>query len=74
MTTSKAQLMAVSMNLNRVLFFTTIIMAIYYKFPRMTMKQLIETWFLGNQKEKIPPFVLFDDEHVRHLGTSKTKN
>ncbi len=40
----------------------------------MTMKQLIENWFVGNQKEKIPPFVLLDDEHVRHLGTSKTKN
>jgi hypothetical protein len=50
------------------------VLPVYSEFPSMTMKQLIENWFVGNQKENITSFVLLDDEHVRHLGTSKTKN
>ena len=39
------------------------------KFLRMTCKQLIGNWYVGNKREKIPPLELLSALHVEHLGT-----
>ena len=45
-----------------------------WKFLRMTCKQLIDNWYVGNQKEKIPRFELLSTLHVAHLGTPGNHN
>ena len=43
-------------------------------FPRMTCKQLIDNWFVGNKIEKIPPLELLSALHVAHLGAPRNQN
>ena len=40
-----------------------------WTFPRMTGKQLIDNWYFGNKREKIPLLELLITLHVAHLGT-----
>ena len=42
-----------------------------YDLPKMTVKKLIDNWFIGNKSEKIPLFMLFVLNNVEHLGTNK---
>ena len=35
----------------------------------MTYKQLIDNWYVGNKREKIPLLELLITLHVEHLGT-----
>ena len=50
------------------------VLPVYWEFPKMTMKQLIDNWFVGNEKDKIPPLALLEDDHVKHIGTYKSKH
>ena len=43
------------------------VLPVHWKFPRMTGKQLIENWFIGNTEEKIPPYALLKFNHVKHI-------
>ena len=45
-----------------------------WKFPKMNAKQLIDNWYVGNTREKIPPLVLLSHNDVAHLGTAKCPN
>ena len=38
----------------------------------MTIKQFIDSWFIGNEKEKIPPFAVLQLNHVAHIKTVKS--
>ena len=40
-----------------------------WTFPRITCKQLIDNWCVGNSIENIPPLELLRALHVAHLGT-----
>ena len=42
-----------------------------WKFPKMNTKQLIDNWYVGNAREKIPPLALLSHHDVAHLGTPK---
>ena len=43
-----------------------------WKFPKMNAKQLIDNWYVGNSRDKIPPLVLLTHHDVAHLGSVKT--
>ena len=45
-----------------------------WKFPKMTIKQLVDNWYVGNKKESVPPLKLLEPLHVQHLGTTRNKN
>ena len=45
-----------------------------WTFPKMNVKQLVDNWYVGNKKERIPPFKLLEPLHVQHIGTSANKN
>ena len=45
-----------------------------WQFPKMTIKQLVDNWYIGNKKESIPPLKLLEPLHVQHLGTQANKN
>ena len=45
-----------------------------WQFPKMTIKQLVDNWYIGNKKESIPPLKLLEPLHVQHLGTQTNKN
>ena len=49
------------------------VLPVHWRFPKMTSKQLIENWFVGNKKDKIPPFALLNYQHVAHIATNKDK-
>ena len=38
----------------------------------MTIKQLIDNWFIGNERENIPPFAVLQFNHVAHIKTAKS--
>ena len=40
----------------------------------MTIKQLIDNWFIGSVNEKILPFALLENNHVAHIASPKSKN
>ena len=42
-------------------------------FPKMTAKQLIDNWYVGDKKSGVPPFYYLTANHVEHLGTKKNK-
>lgn len=42
-----------------------------FKFPNMTMRQLVDNWFVGHCSGKVPPYVLLECNHVKHI---KSKN
>ena len=44
------------------------VLPVYSKFPKITAKQLVENWFVGNLENKIPPFALLQNNHVRHIN------
>jgi hypothetical protein len=46
----------------------------YWVFPNMTIRQLLENWFVGNAELKIPPYALLCNNHVAHITTEKNKN
>jgi len=50
------------------------VLPVYFKFPNMTIKQLIDNWFIGSVNEKIPPFALLENNHVAHISSPKSKN
>ena len=33
----------------------------------MTIKQLIDNWFIGNKRENIPPFAVLQLNNVAHI-------
>ena len=39
-----------------------------WEFPSMTWYQLIENWFLGNQRDNLPPIIDFDSKLVKHCN------
>ena len=39
----------------------------------MNVKQLIKNWYVGNNREKVPPFILLDYKYVGQIGSGKTK-
>ena len=43
-------------------------------FPIITCKQLIDNWYLGNKREKIPPLEVLIALHVAHLVTTVNQN
>ena len=45
-----------------------------WKFPKMNAKQLIANWYVGNVREKIPPYALLSHNNVAHLGSAQTPN
>jgi hypothetical protein len=45
----------------------------HWNFPNMTIRQLIENWFVGNVREKVPPYALLKGNHVAHIKTEKNK-
>ena len=46
----------------------------HWVFPKMTMKQLLENWFIGDATEKVPPLALLKTNDVAHIKTDKDKN
>ena len=48
------------------------VVPVYWKFPNMTIKQSIDNWFIGNDREKIPPFAVLQFNHVAHIKTAKS--
>ena len=45
-----------------------------WMFPKMSIKQLVDNWYIGNKKESVPPLKLLEPLHVQHLGTDRNKN
>ena len=45
-----------------------------WTFPKMSIKQLVDNWYIGNKKESVPPLKLLEPLHVQHLGTDRNKN
>ena len=43
-------------------------------FPRITCKQLIDNWYVGNKREKIQLLHLLITFDVEHLGTIGNRN
>ena len=39
----------------------------------MTVKRLIKNWYVGNQREKVPPLALLDAKYFHHISAGKTK-
>ena len=39
----------------------------------MNAKQLIDNWYVGDNKSGVPPFYYLTAKHVEHLGTKKNK-
>ena len=48
------------------------VVPVYWTFTNMTIKQLIDNWFIGNEREKIPPFSVLQFNHVAHIKTAKS--
>ena len=44
-----------------------------WDFPKITAKQLIGNWYVGDKKAGVPPFYYLTAKHVEHLGTQKNK-
>ena len=42
-----------------------------WQFPKMKAKQLIENWYVGNVRDKVPSFALLSHHNVAHLGITK---
>ena len=38
----------------------------------MTIKQLIDNWFIENERDKIPPFAVLQFNHVVNIKTVKS--
>ena len=45
-----------------------------WQFPKINTKQLIDNWYGGNTREKIPPLGMLTHENVAHLGSVKIPN
>ena len=45
-----------------------------WQFPKMNAKQLMDNWYVGNTREKIPPLGMLSHQDVAHLGSAKTPN
>ena len=45
-----------------------------WTFPKMSVKQLVDNWYVGNKKESVPPLKLLDPLHVQYIGTGVSKN
>ena len=41
-----------------------------HNLPKMTVKQLVDNWFIGNNAYKTPAFVLIVPNNVEHLVTN----
>ena len=48
------------------------VVSVYWKFPNITIKQLIDNWFIVNEREKIQPFSVLQFNHVAHIKTAKS--
>ena len=44
-----------------------------WEFPKINVKQLIENWDAGNQREMVPPFSLLEAKYVHYIVQRKTK-
>ena len=42
-----------------------------WEFPKMTLKKLIENWYVGNQREKVLTLAFLDAKYVCHIATRK---
>ena len=49
------------------------VLPVYWDFPNLTIRQLIENWFVGHIQEKVPPYALLENNHVAHIKTEKNK-
>ena len=49
------------------------VVPVYWTFPNMTINQLIDNWFIGNERENIPPLVILKFNHVAHIKTVKSE-
>ena len=38
----------------------------------MTVKRLIKNWYVGNQREKVPPLALLDEKYVGRIVSGRT--
>ena len=47
-------------------------MVVAATFTNITIKQLIDNWFIGNEIEKIQPFSVLQFNHVAHIKTEKS--
>ena len=47
------------------------VLAPLWNFPKMTAKQLIDNWYIGDKKSGVPPFYYLTAKHVEHMGTKK---
>ena len=45
-----------------------------WTFPRITSKQMIDNWYVGNNREKIPPLEILSALHLAHLVTPENRN
>ena len=43
------------------------------RFLKITVKQLIDNWYVGYRKAGVPPFYYLTANHVEHLGTPKKR-
>ena len=48
------------------------VVPVYWTFPNMTIKQLVDNWFIGNEREKITPFAVLQFNNIAHIKTSKS--
>ena len=46
----------------------------HWQFPKTNTQQLMDNWYVGNAREKIPPIGLLTHHNVAHLGTVKNPN
>ena len=49
------------------------VVPVYWKFLNMTIKHFIDNWFIGNEREKIPPLVVLQFNHITHIKTAKSE-
>ena len=48
------------------------VVPVYWTFPKMTIKQLIDNWFIKNERENILLFAVLQLYHVAHIKTAKS--
>ena len=49
------------------------VVPVYWTFPNITIKQLIENWFIGDEREKILPFSVLQFNRIAHIKTAKSE-
>ena len=50
------------------------VLTIFQEFPNITSNKMIYNWFVGNEIEKVPLFILLQNNNISHTKTDKSKN